>query len=98
MFWLDGLEGSDPSAPGALRGNCTTADSVADANASVVFSNIKVGDLNSTFSGTGTTTTTTSSISSTHSSTTTSSAPAVTQTHWGQWYVFPSPVRMRRES
>ncbi|KAJ6516788.1 cellulase [Mycena vitilis] len=89
MFWLDGLEGSNPSAPGALRGNCTTANSVSDPSASVVFSNIKVGDLNSTFTGasTGSGSTTSAPPTSTSASsppTSTSSAPGSTQTHYGQ--------------
>jgi len=50
MTWLDGLEGDDPSVPGALRGPCTASDVVSDPSASVTFSNIKVGDINSTFS------------------------------------------------
>ncbi|KAJ7032516.1 cellulase [Mycena alexandri] len=80
MFWLDGLEGSNPSSPGALRGNCTTANSVSDPSASVTFSNIKVGDLNSTFASA-----VPPPISSSSSApTSTASAPAATQTHWGQ--------------
>ena len=46
--WLDGLEGSDASAPGALRGDCTYP-AASDSSAAVVFSNIKIGDLGSTF-------------------------------------------------
>ena len=49
MDWLDGLEGSNPSSPGALRGPCAAGEDVSDPAASVTFSNIKVGDLNSTF-------------------------------------------------
>jgi cellulose 1,4-beta-cellobiosidase len=49
MAWLDSLEGSNPSAPGALRGPCPQGPAASDPAASVTFSNIKVGDLNSTF-------------------------------------------------
>ncbi|KAK7462965.1 hypothetical protein VKT23_007546 [Stygiomarasmius scandens] len=49
MTWLDGVLGDDPSAPGALRGPCTASDVKSDPSASVTFSNIKIGDLNSTF-------------------------------------------------
>lgn len=47
MTWLDGLTGTDASTPGAQRGACTSVS--ADSNAAVAFSNIKVGDLGSTF-------------------------------------------------
>ena len=52
MDWLDGLEGTNSSSPGALRGPCTDAEAVSDAAASVTFSNIKVGDLFSTYPAT----------------------------------------------
>ncbi|KAF5364682.1 hypothetical protein D9758_005547 [Tetrapyrgos nigripes] len=48
MTWLDGSTGS-ASTPGAVRGPCTSADVVSTPSAAVTFSNIKVGDLNSTF-------------------------------------------------
>ncbi|KAJ7737515.1 cellulase [Mycena metata] len=82
MFWLDGLEGSNPSSPGALRGNCTTANSISDPSTSVTFSNIKVGDLNSTFAGL--VPPPISSSSSSGPTSTSSAPPAPTQTHWGQ--------------
>ena len=50
MTWLDGLEGSNPATPGAERGPCTGGVS-ADSAATVIFSNIKVGVIGSTFSG-----------------------------------------------
>lgn len=58
MLWLDSSYpvDADPSTPGVARGTCSTdsgapsdvEESAADAY--VVYSNIKVGDLNSTFS------------------------------------------------
>ncbi|THU82426.1 major cellobiohydrolase [Dendrothele bispora CBS 962.96] len=51
MTWLDGSTG-DSSTPGAVRGPCTSADVVLTPTAAVTFSNIKVGDLNSTFEST----------------------------------------------
>ncbi|KAK7466339.1 hypothetical protein VKT23_005065 [Stygiomarasmius scandens] len=68
MTWLDGLTGNDPSVPGALRGPCTASDVVSDPSASVTFSNIKVGDLNSTF----------------EQPATAPAPPAPTQVQWGQ--------------
>lgn len=52
MDWLDGLVGTDSSTPGALRGPCTDAEAVSDPSASVTFSNIKVGDLYTTYQAT----------------------------------------------
>ncbi|OWP06600.1 cellobiohydrolase precursor [Marssonina coronariae] len=60
MLWLDGAAypvTSDPATPGVARGTCATTSGVpADveasaANASVTYSNIKVGPINSTYSG-----------------------------------------------
>ena len=60
MQWLDSdyPTGKDASTPGVARGTCgattglpTTVESVS-ASASVIFSNIKFGDIGSTFSGT----------------------------------------------
>ncbi|KAJ7615849.1 glycoside hydrolase [Roridomyces roridus] len=48
MTWLDGQQGT-VGQPGTLRGPCTAADVVSDSSTSVTFSNIRVGDLNSTF-------------------------------------------------
>ncbi|KAJ1305183.1 hypothetical protein OPQ81_000214 [Rhizoctonia solani] len=84
MLWLDSNYpvGGNPSTPGVARGACATTSGVpADIeanspNASVTFSNIKFGDIGSTYGG---------------SSTTTTSAPATTTTassgtvpHYGQ--------------
>ncbi|KAJ7732376.1 major cellobiohydrolase [Mycena olivaceomarginata] len=40
----------DASQPGTLRGPCTAANVTSDPASSVTFSNIRVGDINSTFS------------------------------------------------
>jgi len=63
MLWLDSdyPVGSDPTQPGVARGTCATTSGVPSqvesqsGSASVTYSNIKYGDLNSTFTGTGTT-------------------------------------------
>ncbi len=108
MLWLDSNFPTDADAtkPGVARGTCaTTSGKPTDVesqspNASVIFSNIKFGDIGSTFGG-STTTTTPVSSSSTRSSTTPPTSPTTTptsrpgtttttasgpvQTHWGQW-------------
>ncbi|PVF92348.1 cellulase [Serendipita vermifera] len=69
MLWLDSTYPTDSTAPGAARGTCSTDSGKPtdvesqQANASVTYSNIKVGDIGTTYSGT-----TTSSSSSTRSS------------------------------
>ncbi|KAF8878799.1 cellobiohydrolase I-II [Gymnopilus junonius] len=58
MLWLDSdyPTTADPTSPGVARGTCSTDSGVpatietSDASASVVYSNIKFGDLNSTYS------------------------------------------------
>ena len=91
MLWLDSdyPTTASVSQPGIARGTCaTTSGKPTDVetnspNASVTFSNIRFGDIGSTYTGgtsTGNTTTTT-----TTTSTTTSTAPGPTQTKWGQW-------------
>ena len=101
MLWLDSdyPTTANPSSPGVARGSCPTTSGVptdievSEANASVTYSNIKFGDIGSTFAstGTGSTTTapggTTTTAPHTTTTTTTSSAPAATQTKNGQWYV-----------
>nr|ADN88316.1 cellobiohydrolase I [Neolentinus lepideus] len=98
MLWLDSdyPTDADPSQPGIARGTCATTSGVpteiesSQANASVTYSNIKFGDIGSTFSstGTGTGSTTASSPPGTTtvppSTTTTGGAPAATQTKYGQ--------------
>lgn len=89
MLWLDSTYPVDSTALGAARGTCATtsgvpADVEADSpNASVIYSNIRFGPLNSTFSassavsgGSGTS----SSATSTPTGTTSTTAAA----HWAQ--------------
>ncbi|KAJ6559951.1 exocellulase [Mycena capillaripes] len=93
MYWLDSTYPTNASAsqPGVVRGPCSTAsgeptivESTEGSN-QVVFSNIKWGDINSTFSSTGSTG---SSTPGGPSSTTTTSPPGNTggacATHWSQ--------------
>ncbi|KAF8180139.1 cellobiohydrolase I [Pholiota molesta] len=56
----------------------------SDANASVTYSNIKFGDINSTFTGTGGTGTTGPTTTAGPTPTTTNPAPAATQSKYGQ--------------
>jgi cellulose 1,4-beta-cellobiosidase len=93
MLWLDSdyPTDADPSQPGVARGTCATTSGVPSdveansANASVTYSNIRFGDIDSTYTGSssgggngGTTTTQ-------PSATTTTNASGATQTKWGQW-------------
>ena len=104
MLWLDSNYPTDLPAtnPGVARGTCATTsgkptDVEANAgNIQVKFSNIKVGPIGSTYTGSpsgggGSTTTTTTRTGTTTTTTTTrtstSSAPQATQTKYGQWYV-----------
>jgi cellulose 1,4-beta-cellobiosidase len=85
MLWLDSdyPTTSSPTAPGVARGSCPTNSGVpstietSEASASVTFSNIKFGDIGSTYSPTGSTTTSTAPSGTT-------TAPSATQTHYGQ--------------
>lgn len=55
MLWLDGVfpVGANATTPGVARGNCSaTSGSVSDPSASVTFSNIKIGDIGSTYRST----------------------------------------------
>ncbi|KAF9462197.1 family 7 glycoside hydrolase [Collybia nuda] len=73
MLWLDSSypTNKDPSVPGVKRGPCATTSGKPEdveknsPNASVTFSNIKFGDIGSTYSTTGGTTTTTTTSGST---------------------------------
>ena len=62
MLWLDSTYPVDSTKPGAVRGSCSTTSGAPkdveanNASASVTYSNIKVGDIGSTFSTTSTTT------------------------------------------
>lgn len=93
MLWLDSdyPTTSSATAPGVARGTCATTSGAPadveknDASASVIYSNIKVGPIGSTYSSTGSGTTGSSTTSVKSSSTTTSSAPSATQTKYGQW-------------
>ncbi|KAJ8509372.1 hypothetical protein ONZ45_g8448 [Pleurotus djamor] len=99
MLWLDSdfpLDKS-PSEPGVSRGECATTSGVPDEveaqypNASVTFSNLKIGTIGSTFSG-GSQPPVSSSSSSVPSSTPTSSSSSsagpgptgATVPQWGQ--------------
>ncbi|CAA7263710.1 unnamed protein product [Cyclocybe aegerita] len=85
MLWLDSTYPTDSTKPGAARGTCpTTSGAPKDVeanspNASVTFSNIKFGDIGSTYTNTGSTP---GNASNPGSPTTT--APAATQTKYGQ--------------
>ncbi|KDR74830.1 hypothetical protein GALMADRAFT_70232 [Galerina marginata CBS 339.88] len=86
MLWLDSTYPTTSTSPGAARGSCaTTSGAPADVeanspNASVIYSNIKVGDIGSTYSSTGTT----PGSGTTTPSTPTTTAPGAVQTKWGQ--------------
>ncbi|KJA25341.1 carbohydrate-binding module family 1 protein [Hypholoma sublateritium FD-334 SS-4] len=98
MLWLDSdyPTTSDPSSPGVARGSCPTTSGVpatietTEANASVTYSNIKFGDIGSTFSagsGTGSPGTTTApapTTTVTPPTTPTTTANGATQTKYGQ--------------
>ncbi|GJE92061.1 glycoside hydrolase family 7 protein [Phanerochaete sordida] len=79
MLWLDSdyPTTKDASTPGVARGTCATTSGVPaqieaqSPGSSVTFSNIKIGDLGTTFSGT---VSSSSSSSSSHSSTSSSSS------------------------
>ncbi|KAA8907987.1 glycoside hydrolase [Sphaerosporella brunnea] len=81
MLWLDSdyPTDADPTTPGVARGTCSTtsgnpADLIKNSpNAQVVFSNIRFGDLDSTYGSTGTTTTTSRPTTTTTSQPTTTS-------------------------
>jgi cellulose 1,4-beta-cellobiosidase len=91
MLWLDSKfpTDGDASKPGVLRGTCPTdsgkpADvEVSAANAVVTYSNIKVGDIGSTYGGSTTTTGGTTSTGGT-TTTTSSGGNGCTVPKWGQ--------------
>ncbi|KAF9530499.1 cellobiohydrolase I-I [Crepidotus variabilis] len=86
MLWLDSTypTDADPTTPGIARGTCSTDSGkptdveVTNASASVTYSNIRFGDIGTTYSNTGT------NPSNPGTPTTTPSAPQATQTKWGQ--------------
>ncbi|KAG8782980.1 Exoglucanase 1 [Ceratobasidium sp. 428] len=94
MLWLDSDYPTTASAssPGVHRGNCATTSGVpADvevsaASASVTYSNIRFGDIGSTYTGTtsGTTTTTKPSSTTTTAPATTTTPSSGTATHYAQ--------------
>ncbi|CAE7231248.1 unnamed protein product [Rhizoctonia solani] len=93
MLWLDSNYPTSGSAstPGIARGTCATTSGVPSdieknsPNASVTYSNIRFGDIGSTYSGS-------SSVTTTGAATPTTSAPVTTTTagtggtaaHWAQ--------------
>ncbi|KAG6864566.1 hypothetical protein C0991_008609 [Blastosporella zonata] len=88
MLWLDSSYPTtgNPSTPGIKRGTCATTSGVPsdveanNANASVIYSNIRFGDIGSTYTGTSTGTTTTGGTG-----TTTAPSSGATQVKYGQW-------------
>nr|CAM98445.1 cellulose 1,4-beta-cellobiosidase [Phialemonium thermophilum] len=99
MLWLDSTYPTDSTKPGAARGDCPITSGVpADVesqapNSNVIYSNIRFGPINSTYTGTpsggnppggGTTTTTTTTTSKPSGPTTTTNPSGPQQTHWGQ--------------
>ena len=94
MLWLDSdyPTDADPTAPGVARGTCATDSGkptdieTSEASASVTYSNIRFGDIGTTYTATGSTGgSTTTAGGGGGSPTTTSSAPAATQSKYGQW-------------
>ncbi|KAG8917058.1 hypothetical protein FRC01_002690 [Tulasnella sp. 417] len=100
LQWLDGVWPSDqdPSVPGVKRGSCSATSGdvndirVSAANASVTFSNVRIGDIGTTTSGSPSTTTTTTTRTTTTTTTTTKTVTTTTtttttsgalQTQWG---------------
>ncbi|KAG9029228.1 hypothetical protein FS837_003605, partial [Tulasnella sp. UAMH 9824] len=94
LQWLDGVwpQDQDPSVPGVKRGSCDASSGdvnetrASRPNASVTFSNVRIGAIGSTTSpstsaATTTTTTTTKTVTVTTTTTTTNGA---LQTQWGQ--------------
>ncbi|KAG8726337.1 Exoglucanase 1, partial [Ceratobasidium sp. 414] len=87
MLWLDSNYPTSGSAttPGIARGSCATTSGVPSdvetnsPNASVTYSNIRFGDIGSTYTAGSTTTTTTTSAPAT-----TTTASSGTAAHWAQ--------------
>ncbi|KIO30425.1 carbohydrate-binding module family 1 protein [Tulasnella calospora MUT 4182] len=103
MHWLNSYFPPDCTGYGCERGTCPATSGVpaevevSAASASVTYSNIRVGDIGSTYSGSTssttttrtssgstTSTTTTSRSTTTTTTTTTTTANGATQTRWGQ--------------
>lgn len=90
MRWLDSNfpDGADPATPGVARGTCSSTEGLPAnveanfPNAQVKFSNIRFGDIGSTYGiGTGTTTSSSSSAAASASAT---AAPGGTIAQWLQ--------------
>ncbi|KAF8652143.1 hypothetical protein AX16_004529 [Volvariella volvacea WC 439] len=87
MLWLDSSYpvDADPNQPGIARGTCPTDSGKpidveeSAANASVTFSNIRFGDIGTTYTGGSTT-----PGNPGNPGTTTTTAPGPVQTKWGQ--------------
>ncbi|KAG8901421.1 Exoglucanase 1 [Tulasnella sp. 417] len=85
MLWLDSQYPTDCTKDGCYRGTCPTTSGVPSeievsaASATVTYSNIRVGDIGSTYSGT-TTSTTTTKTSTTSTKTSTTSTKTTTST------------------
>jgi cellulose 1,4-beta-cellobiosidase len=92
MLWLDSdyPTNASTSSPGVARGTCATTSGVpatievSDASASVVYSNIKFGDIGSTYTSTTTTGGGGGGTTTPPTKPTTTSPPAATQTLYGQ--------------
>ncbi|KAG8864400.1 hypothetical protein FRB97_005056, partial [Tulasnella sp. 331] len=99
MLWLDSdyPTTASPTAPGVARGTCATSSGVpatveaAGANVHVIYSNIKFGDIGSTYTGSAyvapggtssstTTAKTTTTTTTSKSTTTTTKATSTTTT------------------
>ncbi|KAK3897972.1 glycosyl hydrolase family 7-domain-containing protein, partial [Staphylotrichum tortipilum] len=93
MLWLDSTYPTDSTAPSAARGSCSTSSGSpsnvesANANSKVIYSNIKFGAINSTFTytsvlggGNSDTSTTSTKTSTSTSATSTSSTKTTTTT------------------
>ncbi|KZV94040.1 cellobiohydrolase I-I [Exidia glandulosa HHB12029] len=96
MLWLDSTypTDADPSKPGVGRGTCSTSSGkptdveVNNADATVTYSNIRFGDIGTTYTGTsgggGSGSSSTGPTTTSGTPTSTSSAPSATQTKYGQ--------------
>jgi cellulose 1,4-beta-cellobiosidase len=88
MLWLDSTYPTGSTTPGSNRGTCPTTGSdpaTVEAkypSAKVIFSDIRVGPINSTFTSGGSTGPSSSTTSSAPS--TSSTAPGGTAQHWAQ--------------
>ncbi|KAG8698026.1 hypothetical protein FRC09_007477 [Ceratobasidium sp. 395] len=92
MLWLDSSYPTNLPAtnPGVTRGRCATTSGVPadieskNANASVTYSNIRFGDIGSTYTGAGTTTTPGNPTTPVTTSSSPSPTSGGTVPHYGQ--------------